>query len=62
MKQRNKNQNKTQTNKKKNSIKTTIRQFWEGIKIPHGPSDFDFVVYLIIQYPVMFQILWSCFA
>lgn len=45
-----------------NSIKSNISQFWEGIKIPCAPSDFEFVVYLIIQYSVMFQILWSRFA
>lgn len=45
-----------------NSIKSNISQFWKGIKILCAPSDFDFVVYLIIQYLVIFQILWSCFA
>lgn len=45
-----------------NSIKSNIMQFWEGIKIPCASSAFDFVVYLIIQYLVMFQIFWSCFA
>lgn len=45
-----------------NSIKSNIMQFWEGIKIPCASSAFDFVVYLIIQYLVMFQIFSSCFA